>query len=77
MSYCRIGDGDVYAYSNGREFVIRTRDNRLFREHTRAKLKARLLALRAQGLAVPDHALERIDMEIAKRRPRTQSEATP
>lgn len=70
MSYCRFGaDSDVYVYASGRgDFVYcqcpsKNGDVVLRR---RKLMLAHLLDHRAGGLMVPDDAIKRFELEIAR-----------
>lgn len=73
MSYCRCGeDSDVYAYCGGpRHYMIHVGDPhgenpRSYTERSLAKFRERLIALRAEGLLVPQRAIDRCDREMPK-----------
>lgn len=66
MSYCRTGaDGsDVYMYTDGVIWHVHGPDG--YEEHSNLEdARQHLLRIREQGHNVPDHAIERVEKELA------------
>lgn len=64
MAYCR---GDVYMYSTGEGFMFHVghcAENVFVKTHEEAL--AKLLELKTEGREVPDHAIQRLQKEIAE-----------